>query len=126
MAFVLDAGALLAVERAHRDTIALLKEELSAGRVPLTHAGVVGQVWRGGHGRQTMLARFLPGVRIAALDESLGQRAGLLLGRARRADVMDAALVLLASDGDTILTSDVDDVKLLVRHASLHVDIVRV
>lgn len=126
MAFVLDAGALLAVERAHRDTIALLKEELSAGRVPLTHAGVVGQVWRRGHGRHTTLARFLPGVRGAALDENLGRRAGLLLGRARRADVIDAALVLLASDGDTILTSDVDDVTLLVRHASLHVDIVQV
>ena len=52
VSLVLDAGALIAVERADRDTIALIKHELQAGRVPVTHGGVVGQVWRGGSGRQ--------------------------------------------------------------------------
>src|SRR5205085_1433386 len=36
MSLVLDAGALVAVERADRNTIALLKEELLARRIPLT------------------------------------------------------------------------------------------
>ena len=44
MSLVLDAGALVAVERADRHTTALIKQELLAGRAPLTHAGVLGQV----------------------------------------------------------------------------------
>lgn len=126
MSLVLDAGALLALERGHRDTLALVKQELVAERVPLTHGGVVGQVWRGGLGRQARLARLLAGVRVAPLDEGLGRRAGVLLGRARRADVIDAALVLLAVDGDSILTSDAGDLLPLALHAGLHVDIVPV
>jgi hypothetical protein len=123
---VLDAGALVAVERADRDTIALIKQELLAGRVPVTHGGVVGQVWRGGAARQAHLARFLPAVAVASLDDDLGRRAGILLGRARMTDVVDAALVLLAVDGDSVLTSDVGDVERLAVAAGLHVDIVPV
>ncbi len=126
MSLVLDAGALLALERGDRDALALVKQELEAERVPLTHGGVVGQVWRGGSGRQAGLARFLARVRVAPLDDLLGRRAGVLLGRARRADVIDAALVLLAVDGDSILTSDAGDLRPLAWHAGLHVDIVPV
>ena len=121
---VLDAGALVAVERGDRDTLALLKQELIARRVPLTHAGVVGQVWRGRAGRQALLAKLLPSVHVVALDDELGRRAGVLLGRAGRADVIDAALVLLASDGDWILTSDPHDLHALANAAAIHVDVV--
>jgi len=50
-------------------------------------------VWPGGHGRQTNLSRLLRGVEVFALDESLGRQAGVLLGRAGRADVIDAAVL---------------------------------
>ena len=126
MSLILDAGALVAVEKADRQTIALIKQELIAGRVPRTHGGIVGQVWRGGSGRQANLARLLPALEIAGLDDALGRRAGTLLGRARMTDVIDAALVLLASDGDFILTSDPNDLVLLAASAGLHVDIVPV
>lgn len=126
MRLVLDAGAFLSVERADRDTVALLKRELLARRVPVTHGGVVGQVWRGGTGRQASLARLFSGVEVAPLDGHLGRRAGVLLGRARTADAIDAAIVLLAMNGDTILTSDPEDLRPLAVAASLHVDIVRV
>lgn len=126
MSLVLDAGALVAVERADRDTVALIKQELLAGRAPLTHGGIVGQVWRGGGGRQANLARLLPAMEIAGLDHTLGRRAGVLLGRARMTDVIDAALVLLATDGDSVLTSDPDDLEPLAASANLHVDIVPV
>lgn len=126
MSLVLDAGALVAVERGDRDTLALLKAELLAGRAPLTHGGVVGQVWRGGAGRQANLARLLPAVEIVPLDEALGRRAGVLLGRARTADVVDAAVVLLAVDGDLILTSDPRDLRALAHAAEVHVDLVPV
>jgi hypothetical protein len=126
MSLVLDAGAFVAVERADRDTVALIKQELLARRTPITHGGIVGQVWRGGAGRQANVARLLPALEITALDEALGRRAGVLLGRARRRDVIDAALVLLATDGDVLLTSDPSDLAPLAAAAGLHVDIVRV
>ena len=54
------------------------------------------------------------------------RRSGVLLGRARMSDVVDAALVLLASDGDYLLTSDPDDLEPLAAAAGIHVDLVRV
>jgi PIN domain nuclease of toxin-antitoxin system len=126
MRLVLDAGALLAVERGDREIAALLKRELLAGRVPLTHGGVVAQVWRGGSGRQARLARLLPGVDVTPLDDALGRRAGVLLGRARGTDAVDAAVIAIAADGDIVLTSDPDHLRALAEAAAVHIDIVRV
>jgi hypothetical protein len=126
MSLVLDAGALIAVERADRDTIALIKLELQGGRAPITHGGIVGQVWRGGAGRQAKLARLLPALEVVAIDTALGRRAGVLLGLAGTDDVMDAALVLLAADGDAVITSDPNDLEPLAEASGLHVDIVPV
>jgi hypothetical protein len=39
---VLDAGALVAVERSSRELVATIKRERLSGRVPVTHGGVVG------------------------------------------------------------------------------------
>lgn len=125
MSLVLDTGALIAVDRGDRDVLALLKRELAAGRPPVTHGGVVGQAWRGG-ARQARLAQMLGALEVRALDEALGRQSGALLARARRADVIDAALVLLAADGDQVLTSDPGDLVPLAAAAGLHVDVVRV
>lgn len=126
MTLVLDAGAFIAVERGDRELMSLIKLELLGGRSPRTHGGVVGQVWRGGAGRQAAVARLLPGTHVVPLDDGLGRRAGLLLKTARASDVVDAALVLLAVDGDTILTSDAGDLEPLAAAAALHVDLVEV
>ena len=126
MSLVLDAGAFVAIERGDRDTIALLKRELVAGRVPLTHGGVVAQVWRGGLGRQATLARLLPAVDARPFDVELGKRAGLLLGQARTTDAIDAAVVLLAVDGDSILTSDPRDLRRLASVARVKVTLIPV
>ncbi len=123
---LLDAGAFVAVERNHRDVVALVKSELQAERVPATHGGVVGQVWRGGSGRQVPLARLLAGVDVIPLDEDLGRRAGLLLARTRSTDVIDAALVALAVDGDLVVTSDPSDLRGLARAAGVHVELILV
>lgn len=124
MSIVLDAGAFVAVERGDRDMIALIKRERHEGRSPLTHGGVIGQVWRGGYGRQANLARLLPGVEVHALDDDLGRNTGVLLGRARSSDVIDAAVVLLAGDGDEIFTSDADDLAPLAGLVGKHVEVV--
>lgn len=121
---VLDAGAFLAVERGDRDVAALIKRERQHDRVPRTHGGIVGQVWRGGRGRQVNLARLLPGVDVRAIDEETGRRVGVLLGAAGSTDVNDAAVVLLAGDGDEILTSDPTDLQHLAEVAGVHVDLI--
>jgi hypothetical protein len=123
---VLDAGAFVAVERGDRGVVTLIKRERLAGRVPVSHGGVVAQVWRGGTGRQVPVARLLAGVDVAALDDGLGRRAGLLLARAGQADAIDAAVVCLAGDGDDILTSDVRDLEILARAAGVHVELMPV
>jgi hypothetical protein len=63
---------------------------------------------------------------IRALDRALGRAAGELLALARRSDVVDAALVLLADDGDQIVTSDPYDIEPLALAARRHVDLIRV
>ena len=123
---VLDAGAFVAVERGDRDIVALIKRERLAGRVPVSHGGVVAQVWRGGTGRQVPVARLLAGVDITALDDGLGRRAGMLLARSGLADVIDATVVCLAGDGDDILTSDPDDLRALAQVACVHVELIPV
>jgi len=126
VSIVLDAGALIAVERGDRDMIALIKRERVHDRAPVTHGGVVGQVWRGGHGRQVNLARLLPGVDVVALDDGLGRRAGVLLGRVASNDVIDASVVLLAVDGDEVYTSDPEDLRRLVEVTGTHVELIPV
>jgi hypothetical protein len=126
MTLVLDAGALVAVERGSRALVTRIKRERLVGRVPVTHGGVVGQVWRGGSGRQAGLAQLLPHIEIAWLDGDLGKRAGTLLREAGGSDVIDAAVVLLAGDDDLILTSDPDDLVVLAAASGIHVEIVPV
>jgi len=123
---VLDAGALIAYERGEKNVQALLARELLARREPTTHGGVIGQVWRTGRGRQAILARLLAGTRVVPLDAELGRRAGELLARVGASDVIDAAVVLLARHGDTILTSDIADLEPLVEAAGTGVDLVEV
>jgi hypothetical protein len=59
------------------------------------------------------------------LDESLGRAAGDLLARSGSADVIDAALVLLADDGDDIVTSDLEDLEPLAAQLGRHVELIR-
>ena len=124
MTLVLDSGALVALERGERAMWTRLKAAQSSGEPPVTHAGVLGQVWRGGP-RQARLSRALAGVDVRALEEPLGRAVGELLGATGLADVIDAAVVLLANDGDDIVTSDRDDFGLLASASGRHLELVR-
>jgi hypothetical protein len=126
MTLVLDAGALIALERHDRAMWRRLKAALVGHDVPVTHGGIVGQAWRGRGPQQALLATALSALDIHPLDERLGRGAGELLALARRRDVIDAALVLLARDGDHIATSDPDDIEPLARASGRHVEIVKV
>ncbi|HVU04670.1 MAG TPA: hypothetical protein VHE30_23105 [Polyangiaceae bacterium] len=126
MTLVLDAGAFIALERNDRAMWRRFKGALLAGEVPVSHGGVVGQVWRAGGPRQTVLARVLASVDVRSLDEAAGRAAGQLLARSGRKDVVDAAVVGLAGDGDRILTSDPGDLEPLLRGAGVEAVVVRV
>ncbi len=93
MTLVLDSGALIALERNDRAMWRRLKAAQLQEVVPVAHGGVLGQAWRGHGPRQSLLAKALAGIEVRPLDETLGRAAGELLGRARRRDVIDAALV---------------------------------
>jgi hypothetical protein len=125
MSLLLDAGAFIALERDNAFLSPLIKREAKAGTSLLTHGGIVGQVWRSG-ARQARTGTILAMCRVVALDLELGRRAGRLLGLARKSDVVDAALVLLAADGDQIVTSDPDDLAALADAAGVHVDLIEV
>lgn len=123
MSLVLDSGALVALERNERSMWVRLKAAQLDDELPFTHAGVLGQVWRGGP-RQARLSQALGGIDVRALDEPLGRAAGQLLATSGSSDVIDAAVVLLAQDGDEIVTADHDDLGQLATALGRHVELI--
>ncbi len=61
MSLVLDTGALVALDREERRMWVRLKAAQLDGDLPVTHAGVLGQVWRGGP-RQARRSQALTGI----------------------------------------------------------------
>lgn len=123
-ALILDAGALVAVDRDDRAMIARLEAARQHGLELRSNAMVVAQAWRDPHGRQVRLARLLRGVDVRAIDPEVGRAAGVLLGAADASDPIDATVVLLAGPGDRILTSDPADLTRLATAASARAVIV--
>jgi hypothetical protein len=113
-ALVLDAGALIAVDRGDRATVARLRVAHSNGIELRTTGVVIAQVWRDPTGRQANLGRLLRSVDVRAVDVQLGRDAGVLLGKAGTGDPIDATVVAVAATGDRILTSDPHDIGQLV------------
>ena len=112
---VLDAGALIALDRGDKRIIALLQRALAQGRAFRVPAGVVGQSWCDGR-VQVALARFLRSeeVEIIPLDEQLARSCGELCGAAGSADMIEASVGILARERrDLIVTSDLNDLRRL-------------
>jgi DNA-binding transcriptional MocR family regulator len=116
-ALILDAGALVSVDRNDRAMIARLRASQQHGLELRTNALVVAQVWRDRHGRQANLARLLQAVDVRAVSQRDGRDAGILQATAGTSDAIDATVVLLASAGDRILTSDPGDIARLAAAA---------
>ncbi|HUY42689.1 MAG TPA: hypothetical protein VMU98_02865 [Acidimicrobiales bacterium] len=113
-ALVLDAGAFIAIERNDRNTLALLKVVQTNSLSLRSNGVVVAEVWRGGPGKQALLARFLDAVELVPVDDDLGRAAGVLIREARGGSAIDATVVTIARDGDQILTSDQADIQALI------------
>lgn len=109
MRLVLDAGALIAIDRDDRRIAGLIALGRRAGADLVTVAPVVGQAWRDG-ARQARLARALLMVDVLDVDLASAQAAGEVLRESGGSDVVDALVALAARPGDQVLTSDPEDV----------------
>lgn len=119
---VLDAGALIAFERGDARMRALLREALARKARVLVPAGVVAQVWRNA-AKQVAIRAVLdePTTAVIALDRAMAEAAGMLCGRTRTADVVDASVVLAARRARApVVTSDADDLRRLDPELELH------
>lgn len=114
-AVVLDAGALIALERGDAHMRALCREALAEGAALVVPAGVVAQAYRDGT-RQVLLRALLSAAttRVPPLDRALAEAAGTLCGRTGTADIVDASVVLIARrERAPVVTSDVRDLRRL-------------
>jgi hypothetical protein len=111
---VLDAGALVAVDRRDRRIGARLRVLQQQGTPIRVSSAVVGQVWRDGR-EQANLARVLAGVGIEPLGKDDGKRIGELLALSGSADVVDAHVALMTAQADLVLTSDPGDIRKLLQ-----------
>ena len=111
---VLDAGALIAIDKRDRKVGAMLRVLQRDAEPVRTSAGAIAQVWRAGR-RQANLGRTLPGLDVAALDEVAAKKVGELLGSSGTSDLVDAHVALLVPPRGHALTSDEPDIKALLR-----------
>ncbi|MCC5952218.1 MAG: twitching motility protein PilT [Acidimicrobiia bacterium] len=112
MTTLYDAGVLIAADGNDRTVWAQHRARLEIGLVPVTTAPVVAQASRSD--RQVQLRRFLRGCDVIAFHGDHAHVVGDLLARSSSNDVVDAHVVVAASEGGAVvLTDDLDDIRAL-------------
>ena len=110
---VLDAGALIALERDDRAMWARLSVAADADIDVVVPPGALAQVWRGTP-RQARLNQALKKTRLGDFD-AVATTAGELCHAARTGDPIDASVVLNATGTDSVIaTSDPADIRRLL------------
>ena len=125
MALVLDAGALIAIDRRDRVAGALLRVAQRQGVAVHTSASVLAQAWRDG-ARQASLARTLTGIDAIAIEQTSGRRVGELLADSGTSDIVDGHVALLGAADDTVLISDPADIQRLLDAHSVSATLARI
>ena len=125
MGLVLDTGGLIAFDRGNRQVAALVEAARRRRDRVVTSSGCVAQAWRGDGSRQALLARLLRGTAEVGIDRWVSRSIGDLCGATKTTDVVDTHLALLARDGDVVLTSDVDDVRRLLRARHVNAEVLQ-
>ncbi len=111
---VLDAGALIALERNDRRMWARLDAAADASLDVVVPVGALAQVWRGTP-NQARLSQALKQTHPGPFDV-IARAAGELCHAAGSSDPIDAAVVLNATGTSTVIaTSDPNDIRRLVR-----------
>jgi hypothetical protein len=124
MRLVLDAGALIAIDRNDRRIAGLIALGRRAGADLVSVAPVVGQAWRDG-AKQARLAHALPMIDILAVDRASAQAAGEVLRDSGGSDIVDALVALVTRPGDQLLTSDPGDLGALLDARQVNATVVR-
>jgi predicted nucleic acid-binding protein len=113
MSIVLDAGALIAIERNDRGMWLVLKRAALLTESVLVPSTVLAQVWRGS-ARQTQLGRVLKQCVIAPFD-AVAEAVGVLCGKNHTSDICDAHVAVVAArSGKALYTSDPGDLRRLL------------
>jgi len=129
-ALVLDAGALIALDRNDRAVWAMLRVAADDAATVQVPAGAIAQAWRDGR-RQALLSRALAHCDEVPLDGASARAAGLLCGRAGTADIVDASVAVTVAglarrEEVAIVTSDPDDIRQLLSVLDVTAHVVRV
>jgi hypothetical protein len=120
---VYDAGALVAADRGDRLLWAQFAVAIADRRPVVVPTPVLTQAWRGTRA-QARLAKLLSGCRTVAPEDPIAKRAGVLLGRSRTTDAVDAIVVATAvALRAAIVTSDMGDIAKLVEAADADFEI---
>ena len=110
---VLDAGGLIAFERADEGIAALIDHVARIQATVVVPASALAQVWRGAP-RSARLSQLLANTESDPLDERRAKEVGERLGSRDKADVADAHVVCCALECNAIVvTSDRDDMEAL-------------
>jgi predicted nucleic acid-binding protein len=121
---VLDAGALIALERNDRTLWAALKLGASGRADVLVPSTALAQAWRG-RPAQARLSQALQYCVVVPFDP-VARQVGELCSRARTSDICDAHVALVASThGDVVYTSDPGDLRRLLLTCRRAVAVVR-
>lgn len=103
-----DTAALIAAEKGDKRMWRMHRQAVDDGKPPTVPAGALAQAWRGGP--QALLSRLLGACRVEDLDEERARSAGAACALAGTSDIVDASVVVSAGErGDTVVTSDHDD-----------------
>jgi hypothetical protein len=117
----MDAGALIAVDRAHRRVLVLLARARETGAVVTVPATALAQAIRRPE-RQARLARLIrqPSTEVISLDRVDATSTGRLLAASGTSDIADAHVVICARRASQpVVTSDPGDLRALDPAVSL-------
>jgi hypothetical protein len=110
---VLDASALIALQRGDRGTAILLNAVQKAGFEVHVPSSALAQAWRGGPG-SAVLSRIRKGSQLDVLGEKRAKEVGVRLGARDRSDVVDCHVVCCALEHRAVIaTSDINDLRAL-------------
>jgi predicted nucleic acid-binding protein len=110
----LDAGALIAYERAAPEILKVLELAFGRGVTPTIPAVVLAEVWRGNR-KDARVAWLLKACELEPLDESRARAAGELRRSVAGAGTVDACVAVgVRERGDAVATSDPGDMRRLV------------
>lgn len=116
--YVYDTGALIAIDNNDRRMWAIHHLAVEEARRIVVPAVVIGQAWRDPR-RQARLGALLHTCHIEPIGAEVAKAAGILCGKARTSDIVDAIVTVIALTlGAVVYTSDPKDITTLAAEST--------